>query len=152
MLREGVCGCVCLLSPRHLLSPAAPPPALRAPRPCGRRRPAAAERGGGCEAARRAAGRGWRRGPARRPAVAASPSRWCFSGRAAWGKPPWCCATARTSSTTSTSPRCRCGPGGRERGGGGRLWLPSGALLRAAVAFQSARSGGWCFGVSLSVW
>lgn len=36
--------------------------------------------------------------------------------------------------------------------GGGRLWLPSGALLRAAVAFQSARSGGWCFGVSLSVW
>lgn len=39
--------------------------------------------------------------------------------------------------------------GGR---GGGRLWLPLGALLRAAVAFQSARSGGWCFGVSLSVW
>lgn len=68
-----------------------------------------------CEAA---AGRGWRRGPGRRPGAAASPLRWCCSGRAAWGKPPWCCATARTSSTTSTSPPCRCGPR-RRRGRAG---------------------------------
>lgn len=35
-------------------------------------------------------------------------SRWCCSGKAVWGRRRWCCATARTSSTTSTSPLCRC--------------------------------------------
>ena len=111
-----------------------------------RRRSGVGVRGGGCRCggAERAAAvkvprRLWgaRRGEDAtgwlRPAAAgrrrAEPtrSRWCCSGKAAWGRRRWCCATARTSSTTSTSPPCRCGPRGA---GGRRLGAPAPPRLR----------------------